>query len=368
MTGPLAPSRPSTLRAYVELTKPRIIELLLITTIPAMVVAANGWPGLDLVLVALIGGSLSAGGANVINQVYDSDIDRSMSRTQKRPLPTGRVSLRQATWFGIALGVGGFVVLAGGANLLAGILAAAAFIGYVLGYTMVLKRSTTQNIVLGGAAGSVPALIGWAVYTGGLAPEAWFMFAVVFFWTPSHFWALSLKYQEDYRAASVPMLPVVVGIGPTLTNILWYAVIMAGVAIMLIPVGGLGWIYAATTVTLCGLSVAFAARLRRNPNRAMPYFVFTNLVLAGVFLAIMLDRLAATPSLGHSYAWMTVASTIVGIGVVGVVSVESGKGMRAPGISVLRHGIEVGATVAFVGVMVLVGWQSVVAICVGPCP
>ena len=164
--------------AYVELTKPRIIELLLITTVPAMAVAANGWPGIWPIVVALIGGALSAGGANVINQVYDEDIDRVMRRTEARPLPTERVGRSGAVAFGVLLGIAGFVVLAFGTTLLAGMLSAVAFLGYVLVYTMVLKRSTTQNIVLGGAAGAVPALIGWAAVTGDLAVAAWVMFAI----------------------------------------------------------------------------------------------------------------------------------------------------------------------------------------------
>ncbi len=169
----------SMIRAYVEMTKPRVIELLLITTVPAMVVAHGGWPGWRLVALVLMGGTLSAGGANVINQVYDSDIDRIMKRTAARPIPTGRVSPRSATAFGLSLGAAGFVVLAAGATLLAGLLSLLAFGFYVLVYTMLLKRSTTQNIVIGGAAGAVPALIGWAAVTGDLSVVAGRMLAKI---------------------------------------------------------------------------------------------------------------------------------------------------------------------------------------------
>jgi protoheme IX farnesyltransferase len=350
----------SIIRTYVELTKPRIIELLLVTTIPAMFVAADGWPGLWLIVVTLIGGALSAGGANVINQVYDQDIDRLMARTSRRPLPTERVSPRAAAWFGISLGIGGFVVLSVGANLLAGVLSAAAFLGYVVIYTMVLKRSTTQNIVLGGAAGAVPALIGWAAFADSLSLAPWVMFAIIFFWTPPHFWALSLKYEGDYRAADIPMLPVVVGEAPTLANILWYAVVTAGIIVVLIPVAGLGWIYVVTSIALTGGSVVLAARLRGNRARAMPYFLFTNLVLAGVFLSMMIDRLAGVPAVGFEKGFMTIASLLVLIGLMGVIHVERGKGMRAPGVSVIRHTLEITTTAAFAIVIVGLGWQMVV--------
>ena len=358
MTDGSTVGAPSVVRTYVELTKPRIIELLLVTTIPAMFVAANGWPGLGLILVALVGGGLSAGGANVINQVYDADIDALMARTRRRPIPTDRVSLNAAAWFGASLGVTGFLVLTIGANLLAGVLSAVAFIGYVIVYTMVLKRSTTQNIVLGGAAGAVPALIGWAAYSDSLSLTPWVMFAIIFFWTPPHFWALSLKYEDDYRAAAIPMLPVVAGEAPTLANILWYSVVTAGITVLLIPVGELGWIFAAVAVVLSGMSVVLAARLRGNRGRAMRYFLFTNLVLAGVFLAMMVDRLADTQSVGWDRAWVVAGAGFVVVGLIGVVFVESRSGMRAAGVSVLRHTIEIAITVAFALTIVTLAWQA----------
>jgi protoheme IX farnesyltransferase len=322
-----------------------------------MVVAADGWPGFWLIVVALVGGSFSAGGANVINQVYDADIDRLMQRTVARPLPTDRVGASSATAFGVLLGIAGFLVLAIGANLLAGVLSAVAFLGYVLAYTMFLKRSTTQNIVIGGAAGAVPALIGWAAYADGLALAPWVMFTVIYFWTPPHFWALSLKYEADYRAASVPMLPVVVGEAPTLSNIMWYSVVASGVMILLIPVAGLGWIYAATAVVLSVLFIGLAVRLRSDRSRAMKYFVFSNLFLSGVFLGMMVDRFAHTPPVGFDVAWFAVAAVLVGVGMAGVLLVETRPGMRAPGVSVLRHGIELAITTAVAVGIVVLAWQ-----------
>ena len=359
MTTNRADSPPSRLATYIELTKPRIIELLLVTTIPAMFVAADGWPGLGLIVVALVGGALSAGGANVINQVYDADIDRLMLRTDRRPLPTDRVSADTASLFGAILGILGFLVLTFGANLLAGVLSAVAFVGYVVVYTMVLKRSTTQNIVLGGAAGAVPALIGWAAWADQLSLAPWVMFALIFFWTPSHFWALSLKYEEDYRAAGVPMLPVVAGEAPTLANIQWYAVVTAGISILLIPVANLGWIYAVTAIGLTGLSVVFAVRLRGDRRRAMPYFVYTNLVLAGAFLSMLVDRLAGVPSLGFGRGFIVIAGALAVIGFAGVVNVERGPQMRAPGISRFRHALEILVTVVFGLSLIVLAWQSV---------
>lgn len=350
----------SVVRAYIEMTKPRIIELLLVTTIPAMVVAADGWPGLGLILVTLLGGTLAAGGANVINQVYDADIDRLMGRTAKRPLPTDRVSPEAATWFGGLLGVLGFLVLALGANLLAGLLAATAFLYYVLVYTMLLKRSSTQNIVIGGAAGAIPALIGWAAYADSLSLAAWVMFAIIFFWTPPHFWALSLKYEDDYRAASVPMLPVVAGEAPTLSNIFWYSVVTVGAALMLPAVSAVGWIYALSVIVLGAMLLVLAGQLRRHRDRAMKFFIFTNLFLAGVFLAMMVDRLADVGQLAEPWMWAAAASGFMGVGLVGVVLVERGPTMRAEGVSVLRHTLEVGVTVAFAMAMAAFGWQMVV--------
>lgn len=280
----------ATVRAYVELTKPRIIELLLITTVPAMVVAADGWPGTGLVLATLIGGMLSSGGANTINQVIDRDIDGLMRRTSGRPIPSGRVAPGRALAFGVALGIAGFLWLWATTNLLAASLSTAALLFYVLVYSMLLKRSSTQNIVIGGAAGAVPALVGWAAVTGSLALPAWIMFAIVFFWTPPHFWALALRYERDYRTAGIPMLPVVVGRTPTLRQILTYSVVVAAVSLLLVPVVPMGPVYTVAAVALGALLVVEAVRLQRRPELAMRYFGITNLYLAGLFAAMAADR------------------------------------------------------------------------------
>lgn len=285
-----AGSKP-TWRAYVELTKPRIIELLLITTVPAMVVAADGWPGTWLVIATLIGGTLSAGGANAINQVIDRDIDALMRRTSGRPLPTARVGPHAALVFGIVLGVAGFGWLWATTNLLAAALSTAGLLFYVFVYSMYLKRRTTQNIVIGGAAGATPALVGWAAVTGSLALPAWIMFAIIFFWTPPHFWALSLRYRRDYRAAGVPMLPVVAGQPATLDQIFLYSLVVAGVSLLLIPAVPMGFIYVAAAVALGLILIYGAVRLKQEPDKAMRYFGYTNAYLAGVFVAMAVDRL-----------------------------------------------------------------------------
>jgi len=199
------------LRVWVALIKPRIIELLLITTVPAMVLAARGWPGSALVAATLVGGVLTAGGANAINNVVDRDVDARMERTRRRPLPSAAIGPAEAFGVGVGLGVAGFFWLWVTTTLLAAVLAVAALGFYVIVYTIALKRSTPQNIVIGGAAGAAPALIGWAAVTGTLSLEAWVLFAVVFFWTPPHFWALAIRFRGDYAAAGIPMLPVVAG-------------------------------------------------------------------------------------------------------------------------------------------------------------
>ncbi len=291
MTDPRA--RPegagATIRAYVELTKPRIIELLLITTLPAMVVAAGGWPGTWLVVATLIGGTLSAGGANTVNQVIDRDIDRLMRRTRRRPLPSDRVGVGNALLFGIALGAAGFVWLWATSNLLAASLSTAGLLFYVFVYTMSLKRTTPQNIVIGGAAGAVPALVGWAAVTDGLALAPWIMFAVVFFWTPPHFWALALRYRNDYEAAGVPMLPVVVGDETTQRQIVVYTVVLAAVSLLLFTSGGAGWFYLVSAVLLGGYLLGAAIRLRKRVEAAMRFFTASNVYLAFLFTAMAVD-------------------------------------------------------------------------------
>ena len=274
------PSRRGSVRAYVELTKPRIIELLLITTIPAMVVAEQGWPNTWLVLATLLGGTLSAGGANAINNVIDRDIDIVMRRTRDRPLPSSRVKPRPALAFGVALGVAGFLVLWMSSNLLAAVLSTCGLLFYVFVYTLYLKRTSTQNIVVGGAAGAVPALVGWAAVTGSLALPAWIMFAIVFFWTPPHFWALALRYQDDYAVAGVPMLPVVVGPRRTIEHIEVYTWVLVGVSLLLYPTGAVGELYLVAAIMLGVWLLAAARRLQKRTGEAMRFFGFSNLYLA----------------------------------------------------------------------------------------
>jgi protoheme IX farnesyltransferase len=281
----------SRVRAYIELTKPRIIELLLITTVPAMVVAAGAWPGTWLVVNTLIGGTLSAAGANTLNQVADADIDQKMRRTRRRPLPTDRIDPTAAGRFGVLLGVAGFGWLWLTSNLLAAVLSTCGLLFYVFVYTLYLKRRSVQNIVIGGAAGAVPPLVGWAAVTGSLALPAWLMFAVVFYWTPPHFWALALRYEEDYAAAGVPMLPVVVGRERTVDQIVIYTAVLVGVSFMLAATDVLGSLYLASALIL-GVGLFTAAwRLRAQPDAAMRFFGWSNAYLALLFIAMAVDAL-----------------------------------------------------------------------------
>ncbi len=292
ITDPLAAGAAGqVLRAYVELTKPRIIELLLVTTLPAMAVAAAGWPGTWLVMATLVGGTLSAAGANAINQVLDRDIDRKMRRTRRRPMPTHRIEPRRAVLFGIGLGLAGFLWLWATTNLLAGVLATSGLLFYVFVYTAYLKRTSMHNIVIGGAAGAVPPLVGWAAVTGELALPAWVMFAIVFYWTPPHFWALALRYEDDYAAAGVPMLPVVVGRERTTDHIVVYTLVLGGVALMLYATGAVGMLYLVAAIVLSAGLLAAAWRLRSHPEDAMRFFTWSNAYLALLFVAMLVDAL-----------------------------------------------------------------------------
>lgn len=292
LTDPMDMAAPwARLRAYVELTKPRIIELLLITTVPAMVVAAGGWPGTWLVFTTLIGGTLSAAGANTLNQVADRDIDQKMRRTRRRPVPTARIEPGPAIRFGVILGVAGFLWLWVTTNLLAAVLSTAGLLFYVFVYTLYLKRTSVQNIVIGGAAGAVPPLVGWAAVTGSLALPAWLMFAVVFYWTPPHFWALALRYQDDYAAAEVPMLPVVVGRKRTVDHIVVYTAILVGVSFMLATTPVVGALYLGSALVL-GIGIFVAAwRLRSQPTGSMRFFGWSNIYLALLFVSMAVDSL-----------------------------------------------------------------------------
>ena len=279
------------LRAWVALIKPRIIELLLITTVPAMVLAARGWPDTGLVAATLVGGILTAGGANAINNVLDRDIDARMERTRRRPLPSALIGPTEALVVGVGLGLAGFLWLWATTTPLAASLAIGALGFYVIVYTMALKRSTPQNIVIGGAAGAAPALIGWAAVTGTLSLAAWLLFAIVFFWTPPHFWALAIRFRKDYAAADVPMLPVVAGDAQATLQILLYAISLTGVSLLLYPVAGLGAVYLSGAIVLGLGFVAGAFRLIGHTGRSLALFRYSNVYLALLFGAVALDVL-----------------------------------------------------------------------------
>lgn len=277
------------LAAYLALTKPRIIELLLITTVPAMVLAARGWPGTWLVIATLAGGTLSAGGANALNSYLDRDIDALMRRTSSRPLARHEVEPERALVFGLTLGAAGFVWLVLTTTWLAGIIATAALAFYVLVYTMTLKRSTVHNIVIGGAAGAAPTLVGWAAVTGSIAVPAWVLFLVVFYWTPPHFWALALRYRDDYARAGVPMLPVVAGTEATTRRMLLYTGLMVGVSLLLVPLAVMGWIYFVAALVLGGWFIWDTWGVHRQPERAMRLFTTSTIYLSALFAAVLVD-------------------------------------------------------------------------------
>jgi heme o synthase len=279
--------------AYVALTKPRIIELLLVTTVPAMVIAERGLPAPWLVLATLIGGSLCAASANTINCYLDRDIDQVMRRTARRPLPAHRVEPAGALRFGLALGVAGFAWLALTVNLLAALLATFAILFYVFVYTLGLKRRSTQNIVIGGAAGAMPVLVGWAAVTGKVEIPALVLFAIVFYWTPPHFWALSMRYADDYRAAGVPMLPAVRGGRETSHQILHYTLLLVALTLLMFPAGRMGPVYLLSALALGAVFIWRAARLRGSASGAegLALFRFSNRYLALLFAAMALDAL-----------------------------------------------------------------------------
>jgi protoheme IX farnesyltransferase len=292
---PAQPLRASVLavaRDYLALTKPRIIALLLITTVATMLVADPAGPPIAIVLWTMLGGYLAAGGAGAINHYLDREVDARMARTRRRPLVSGRIEPRHGLLFGIALGVLAFIQLAITVNLLAAALAMAGLLGYVFVYTLWLKPLTPQNIVIGGAAGAVPPLVGWAAATGGLSVDALYPFAIVFFWTPPHFWALSLLIKDDYARTGVPMLPVVRGEDETRRQILVYAVVL--LAISLLPaIGGLfGAIYLATALLLGGGFFALALRLRARPTKraALRLYLYSLAYLALLFTAMAADK------------------------------------------------------------------------------
>ncbi|MEB3359276.1 MAG: heme o synthase [Synechococcales bacterium] len=255
------------IKSYIQLTKPRIIVLLLITTAGSMWMAAQGQPDPLLVLVTLLGGLLAAASANTINCLYDRDIDYEMERTRHRPLPSGRIQPRDALLFAIALATTSFVLLTVFANLLSACLAMSGIVTYVLVYTHWLKRHSTQNIVIGGAAGAIPPLVGWAAVTGELSWAAWVFFAIIFVWTPPHFWALAMMIRQDYAKVGVPMLPVVAGDRPTAEQIFLYTLLLIPMTLLLVyPLGTLGMVYAVVALGLGLLFVAKAWTLLKNPS------------------------------------------------------------------------------------------------------
>jgi len=283
----------ATLGAYVRLTKPRVIELLLVTAVPPMVLAARGVPSGWLVLAVVVGGALAAGGANTINCWIERDRDQLMRRTHGRPLPTGEIVPSHALVFGVLLNVAAFAYLWAAANLLAASLAIAATLFYVFVYTVWLKPRTVQNIVIGGAAGAVPALVGWAAVTGRVGAPAWVLFAVVFSWTPAHFWALAMKYRDDYAAAGIPMLPVVAGTRTTTRQIAGYAAVTVVTTLLLGVFTRVGPVYLAAAAVLGATFVVAAIRLLRDPSpqRAIRFFTLSNLYLMLVFAAVAVDAL-----------------------------------------------------------------------------
>jgi protoheme IX farnesyltransferase len=297
-------SRGDSVRAYIALTKPRIIELLLVTTVPAMVLATRWVPGVEfgewawLVVWTLIGGTLAAGSANAINCYLDRDIDELMARTRRRPLPAHQVEPERAVVFGVVLGVLSFVVMAWFVNLLAAFLTLLAIAFYVVVYTMLLKRTTPQNIVIGGAAGALPPVIGWAAVTGNVGIPALVLFLLVFYWTPPHFWALSLRIRKDYAAAGVPMLPVVRGIPETTRQIALYTLLMVAISLVLWPVARMGLVYLGAAVGLGAVFIWQAIGLWRRGSSeeastqgAIRLYKYSISYLSLLFAAIAIDAL-----------------------------------------------------------------------------
>jgi protoheme IX farnesyltransferase len=282
--------------AYVALTKPRIIELLLVTTIPTMVLAERGLPAIGLVLATLVGGAAAAGAANTLNCYLDRDIDQVMNRTKRRPLVTGEVSPRAALVFGLTLGAASLAWFGLLVNLASALLTVGAILMYVIGYTMILKRRTPQNIVWGGAAGCMPVLIGWSAVTGGVSWTPVLLFGVIFFWTPPHYWPLSMKFRRDYAAAGVPMLPVVAADSKVAREMIAYAIGMVACSLLLVPVAHMTWAYAALALGLGLWFLWMCVGLYRravDPSRgklaAMKVFHSSITYLTLLFVAVAVD-------------------------------------------------------------------------------
>ncbi len=292
-----SPGLGSTIRqrlgSYLALTKPRIIELLLVTTVPTQIVAARGLPSIWLIAATVLGGAMAAGGANAINMYVDRDIDRVMDRTKRRPLVTGAIEPAAALRFAVGLEVLAFVFLWTTVNLLSAVLAVAACLFYVFVYTLWLKRTSKSNIVIGGAAGAVPVLIGWSSVTGTLSWAPVVLFAVIFIWTPPHFWALAVKYRDDYAAAEVPMLPVVTSLRQVSIRILAYTGALWALSLAFAPVADMGPVYLSSAVLLGAVFTWYAARLLRSesPRAAMALFHYSITYLTLLFAAMAVDQL-----------------------------------------------------------------------------
>ena len=283
----------SRVSAYVALTKPRIIELLLVTTLPTMVVAQRGLPPIWLMAVTMIGGSLAAGGANAINMVVDRDIDAKMPRTKDRPLVTGAVTPTAALVFAIALEIGAFALLWGTVNLLSAVLAVSATLFYVFIYTMWLKRTTTQNIVIGGAAGAVPVLVGWAAVQDSLGWAPFLLFAVIFAWTPPHFWALAIRYRDEYASVDVPMMPSVASHKKTSLQITLYTVLLWAISLVFAPIAHMGPLYFFTALILGAVFLWYSIALQRDGSTkvAMRLFHYSITYVTLLFAVMAVDQL-----------------------------------------------------------------------------
>ena len=286
-------SRRQKVAGYVALTKPRIIELLLVTTVPTMFVAEGGMPSVWLMVATVVGGTLAAGGANAVNMVVDRDIDALMERTMHRPLVRGVMAPRAALVFAVVIEVVAFVWLFATVNLLSAVLAVSATFFYVFVYTLWLKRTSTQNIVIGGAAGAVPVLVGWSAVTGTLDWAPVVLFLVIFFWTPPHFWALAIKYRDDYSAAEVPMLPSVASLGETVRKMALYTVVMVALTLMFSPVAGMGWVYLGSALVLGLAFGVLVEAVRRDPGErtAMRLFSWSITYVTLLFAAMVVDVL-----------------------------------------------------------------------------
>ncbi len=292
-TAPAVRASGGRIRSYVALTKPRIIELLLVTTLPTMFVARRGVPSVGLMVATLAGGALAAGGANAINMVVDRDIDRVMHRTRHRPLVTGELTAGRALVFAVVLEAAAFAELALAVNLLSAVLALSATLFYVFVYSLWLKRTSSQNIVIGGAAGAVPVLVGWAAVTDRLGWPPLVLFAVIFIWTPPHFWSLAVRYRDDYKTARVPMLPVVTTLSRTARQILLYSVLLVAVTLVFAVVGHMGPLYVTVAAVLGALFLFYAERLRREetPKAALALFRYSITYLTLLFVAMAGDVL-----------------------------------------------------------------------------